>query len=44
MFYPIGENLEKPYGGCHPPLPTPLYVRVKIMTALLEMLGRYCMT
>ena len=44
MFYPIGENLEKPYGGVPSTPAHPLVrLRVKIMTALLEMLGRYCM-
>ena len=27
MFYPLGKNSEKPYGGWHPPPPSPLDVR-----------------
>ena len=27
MFYPLGKDSEKPYGGWHPPRPPSLYVR-----------------
>ena len=41
MFYPLGKNSEKPYGGWHPPLPPP-HVPPRVKSWIGDIQVYYC--